>query len=75
MDMANVFPKPIKPRRWYEFWLAKPKHYVLDAETGRFFDPGDPGFMPWLFGELRKHPFLVAVLAGQLLLLAYIVFG
>ena len=73
--MPNVFPKPIKPRRWWEFWLAKPRPFVLDAETGRFFDPGDPGFLPWLFGELREHLGLVLVLLIQLGCLAYIVFA
>jgi len=34
--------KPYKPRRWWEFWIAKPNHVVLDAETGSFFDAGRP---------------------------------
>lgn len=34
------------------FWRSKPRIYVLDAETGRFFDPGEPqGFWSWLFSR------------------------
>ena len=44
--------KPYKPRRWWEFWIAKPNHVVLDAETGSFFDAGRPqGFWNWLFSR------------------------
>ena len=43
---------PYKPTRWWQFWIAKPHHIVMDAETGSYFDAGRPqGFWNWLFSR------------------------
>jgi len=57
--LAKVYPKAFRVRRWWEFWLApqKPKVYVLDAETGKFFDPGTPQtFWSWAFEKMAGKP-------------------
>ena len=39
----KVHLPPVKPRRWWQFWLQPaPKHYVLDAQTGKYFDVARP---------------------------------
>lgn len=72
---AKVHPRPLKPRRWWEFWLAKPRHLVLEAETGKFFDAGDPGFLQWFWEDYGWSLVLWSALVFELGVLAYIVFG